>query len=54
MDRGAWQAIVHEVTELDVTEQLNNCSTFRPVVEAGPKQCSDLCLWRGTSIKKEE
>ena len=30
MDRGAWQATVHRVTELNMTEQLtNNCSVNR-------------------------
>ena len=32
MDRGAWRATVHEVTESDTIEQLNNNNLFKKVI----------------------
>ena len=56
MDRGAWQVIVHGVTESDMSQQLNNNSYF-PVITFSVEQsghCGKSSLYIDDTKEKEE
>ena len=52
MDRGAWRAMVHRVTELDTTEQLND---NRDRIDQGvslPGGGVEVCSGRGSTLNR--
>ena len=44
MDRGAWWATVHGVTESDRTDQLTLCFTFNPIHWEAMNSCGACAL----------
>ena len=50
MDKGAWQATVHRVTELDMTEQLTHTHTH---TQFQKQMCLNRRIIQGTCLKSD-